>query len=115
MKSSEPAALARRFMTMRITLLTSVVLAAMVIGCAPPARTGVPPYVGPTLPLTQLVDQINANNAKITTLRCAHTFEATLVDDKGKSHTFSGDGALLYARPDNLLLTAGSIIKYFEI
>src|SRR3954468_19422284 len=96
--------------TISLTLLSTLLLAS----CAQ-RQTGVPPYYGPTLPLTQLVNQVNANNAKITTLRCAHTFEATFVDDKGKSHTFAGDGALLYTRPESLLLTAGGIIPFFEI
>jgi hypothetical protein len=66
--------------------------------------------------MAQVVQDINANNAKIKTLRAAHSFQATLVDEKGKSHTFSGDGYLLFAKPDNLLLTAGnSILKFFEV
>jgi hypothetical protein len=101
---------------MRLTLLvlvTSVVVA--LTGCAhvPPRK---PPYYGPTQTMAQVVQEINANNAKIKTLRASHSFQATLVDDKGKSRTFSGDGYLLFAKPDNLLLTAGSsILKFFEV
>jgi len=96
-----------------LTLVTSLVVAAT--GCAhvplPPK-----PYYGPTQTMAQVVQEINANNAKIKTLRASHSFEATLVDDKGKSRSFSGDGYLLFMKPENLLLTAGSIvIKYFEI
>jgi len=97
------------------TLPLTLLLPALLLASCAPRQSGVPPYTGPTLPLPQLVDQINANNSRITTLRALHTFEATLVDDKGKSHTFAGDGALLYTKPDKLLLTAKGIITFFEI
>jgi hypothetical protein len=87
---------------------------AVLCGCAKVPR-GLEPYSGPTLAMAQLVEQINANNAKVGTLRSPHTFEATLVDDKGKSRSFSGGGYLLFMKPDNLLLTAGGVIPYFEI
>jgi hypothetical protein len=96
------------------TLLLSLVVLGMISGCAHVEERR-PPYTGPTDPLAKVVADINANNSKIKTLRAKHSFVATLVDDKGKSRTFSGDGYLLFAKPDNLLLTAGGIIKYFEI
>jgi hypothetical protein len=104
-----------RFMGMKTFPLAFVLtLLAIVSGCA--KTTGhIPPYYGPTQTLSQVIGQVNANNAKITTLRAAHSFEATLVDDKGKSRSFSGDGYLLFTKPAKLLLTAGGIIKYFEI
>lgn len=111
---NEPERSPTRFMGMRTFHIALVSLAIILSGCAKTARTQ-PPYYGPTEPMSQLVEQINANNAKITTLRATHSFEATLVDDNGKARTFSGDGALLYMKPDNLLLTAGGIIKFFEI
>lgn len=90
-------------------------LLALLVGCAkvqPPP----PGYYGDTEPMSKVVQDVNANNAKVTTLRAKHTFEATLVDDKGKSRSFSGDGYLLFMKPENLLLTAGAtIIKFFEI
>jgi outer membrane lipoprotein-sorting protein len=110
----EPGTSPTHFMGMKTFTLAIVVAAMIVSGCAKVQRTA-PPYYGPTQTMAQVVQQINANNAKITTLRAAHSFEATLVDDKGKSRSFSGDGYLLYTKPDNLLLTAGGIIKYFEI
>jgi len=111
----EPETSPTHFMGMKTFPLALVLtVLAIVSGCA--NTTGhIPPYYGPTQTMSQVIGQINANNAKITTLRAAHSFEATLVDDKGKSRTFSGDGYLLYMKPDNLLLTAGGIIKYFEI
>jgi hypothetical protein len=114
MTVDEPGTSATHFMGMKNLPIALVSLAIILSGCAKTARTQ-PPYYGPTEPMSQLVEEINANNAKITTLRAAHSFEATLVDDKGKSRSFSGDGALLYMKPDNLLLTAGGIIKFFEI
>jgi hypothetical protein len=88
---------------------------ALLAGCGAKGPRGPQPYYGPTDPMAKVVDQINANNARITTLRAPHTFEATLVDDKGKSRSFSGGGYLLFLKPDNVLLTAGAVIPYFEI
>jgi hypothetical protein len=96
-------------------IVPAACVVALLAGCAPksgPTRT---PYIGPTDPLDKVIRDVNANNAKVTTLRCAHTFEATLVDDKGKSRTFSGGGYLLFMKPENLLLTASGVIPYFEI
>jgi hypothetical protein len=96
-------------------IVPAACVVALLAGCAPkpgPTRT---PYTGPTDPLDKVVRDVNANNAKVTTLRCAHTFEATLVDDQGKSRTFSGGGYLLFTKPENLLLTASGVIPYFEI
>jgi hypothetical protein len=96
------------------TLAPLACAAALLAGCAKTPR-GPQPYYGPTDPMAKVVQDVNANNEKITTLRCAHTFEATLVDDKGKSHSFSGSGYLLYTKPDKLLLTAKKVIPLFEI
>jgi hypothetical protein len=96
------------------TLAPLACVVAILAGCAP-HPSGPQPYTGPTDPLDKVVNDVNANNSKITTLRCSHTFEATLVDDKGKARTFSGGGYLLYTKPDNVLLTASGVIPYFEI
>jgi hypothetical protein len=98
----------------RTLLAPLACVAALLAGCAKPLPTH-PTYYGPTDPLDKVVQDVNANNEKVTTLRCAHTFEATLVDDKGKARTFSGGGYLLYMKPDKLLLTASGVIPYFEI
>lgn len=97
------------------TFILCTLLAASVAGCV--TQTGKrPPYVGPTQSMRQVVEEINRNNASIRTLRTAHTFEALLYDDKGKSHAFSGDGYLLFRKPEELLLTAGGVIgKFFEV
>jgi hypothetical protein len=114
MTADEPGTSKARFMGMKNLPIALVSLAIILSGCAKPTRTQ-PPYYGPTQTMAQVVQQINANNARISTLWASHSFEATLVDDKGKSHTFSGDGYLLFTKPSNLLLTAGSIIKFFEV
>ena len=88
---------------------------ALLAGCAPRQAATRTPYTGPTDSLDKVVREVNANNSKVTILRCAHTFEATLVDDKGKAATFSGGGYLLFTKPENLLLTASGVIPYFEI
>jgi hypothetical protein len=109
---NEPANLPARFMGMRN--IPGLIVVLLLTGCAH-VEPKIKPYYGPTQTMAQVVAEINANNAQIKTLRAAHSFEATLVDEKGKSHTFSGDGFLLFMKPDNLLLTAGSMIKYFEL
>jgi hypothetical protein len=95
------------------TFLFAILTASLGAGCARYPKPN-PPYYGPTQTMAQVVHDINQNNSKIKTLWAPHTFEANLVDDKGKSHTFSGDGYLLFSKPDNMLLTAGGIIKFFE-
>src|SRR5688572_20216267 len=95
--------------------VVACVVALLSAGCRPIVGGRRPPYEGPTEPMWKVVQQVNANNAKVNTLRCAHSFQATLVDDKGKSRSFSGDGYLLFMKPENLLLTAGGIIKFFEV
>jgi hypothetical protein len=111
--TDEPGTSTARFMSMK-TLSLAIVLLSIISGCAKTIQTR-PPYDGPTQTMAQVITQINANNAKITTLWSSHSFQATLVDDKGKSHSFSGDGYLLFTKPANLLLTAKGIIPFFEI
>jgi hypothetical protein len=116
--TDEPGSRLVRYMGMRlIPVAVAVVTALAAAGCrrdlAAAARPD--PFYGPTDPMAKVVQDVNANNAKITTLRCAHSFQSTIVDDQGKSRTFTGDGYLLFMKPDNLLLTAGGIIKYFEV
>jgi hypothetical protein len=71
-------------------------------------RTGsrAEPYRGPTLTLAEVVERVNQNNAALPTLWMRHDFKARLVDDQGKTTAVSGDGAILYASPGKLLLTA---------
>lgn len=110
----EPGSRLACYRGMKTAFLAVAVSVLAAAGCRP-AERGRPPYEGPTDPMWKVVQDVNKNNAKVETLRCAHSFEATLVDDKGKSRSFSGDGYLLFMKPDNLLLTAGGIIKFFEV
>src|SRR5690606_37187725 len=52
-----------------------------------------------------------------TSLWARHSFEATVVDGKGKSHFVNGDGVLLYRRPGHMLVVGNKDIagKIFEI
>jgi len=82
--------------------------------------TKMPGYRGPTSTMYEVVRDVNANNAGITTLWSDHTFRAWIHDDKGKEHYVDGDGVLLYRKmpekPDELLIQGNSIIgKIFEM
>jgi hypothetical protein len=84
-------------------------------GCAPKA---VPPagYFGPTLPMKEVVEGINANNIAISSLWSRHYFEATIVDEKQKSHFVNGEGVLLYRSPNEMRIVgtkdiAGTIFE----
>jgi hypothetical protein len=75
------------------------------------------PYFGPTLPLDQLIDQINQRNARVESVWADGSFEATLIDPDSKHLTTgSGDVILLYMPPKNLRLV-GRVLgnRIFEI
>jgi hypothetical protein len=104
---------------MRRTTLGLIAMAAVgLAGCwRPPIPAG---CYSPTEPMSQVVHQINANNAGITTLWSDHSFRAWIHDEKKKEHYVDGDGVLLYRKipekPDELLIQGKSIIgKIFEI
>jgi hypothetical protein len=82
-----------------------VVLTACVSGCAHDragqTRRG---YYGPTESMADVVAAINANNERVPTLWARHTYEATVVDEKGKPHFVNGDGHLLFRQPYEILL-----------
>ncbi len=63
-------------------------------------------YFGPTEPMQQVVQEINANNLRIPTLWARISFEATIVDPETSKSTFvNGDtGTLLYRKPQDLRL-----------
>jgi hypothetical protein len=88
------------------TAVACVVAIFAAAGCCPPPPPPPTSYFGPTDPMSRVVEGINANAAKINTLRVTHSYDARIVDDKGKEHTFSGDGYLLFRKPDDLLLVA---------
>lgn len=93
----------RRFKNRGALPLVAALCVALA-GCNP-SRKGPKPYYGPTLPMAQLVEQINRNNAQLNTLWIEHDYSAKLIDDKGKRTTIWGDGYLLYRSPQDLLFT----------
>jgi hypothetical protein len=78
-----------------------------VIGCR---ETPAPkPYSGPTDPIDKVISDINANNARIPTLRSHLYFEGDIVDDKGNSQPINANGIVLYRRDKDLRLQAGKV------
>lgn len=96
-------------------VLVAVVAFAGLAGCVKlqPVKTV---YTGPTDPMEQVVAEINHNNLPTRSLWARHSYTALIYDQKGKSHQFSGDGYLLFRKPEDLLLTANVLTeKAFEV
>ncbi len=75
------------------------------------------PYYGPTLPLAQLVDQVNQRNTRIDSLRAEGSFSANLIDPQTKAVTGGdGDSVVMYMPRRNLRLI-GRVLgnRIFEI
>ncbi len=94
----------RPSLAVAITALSGVCLALGPLGCHP-----TPPvtqyYNGPTDPMWKVAADINQNSGKIPSLWALLEFKATLVDDSHhRSTSLSGDGTLLFSRPQSLLL-----------
>lgn len=103
---------------MRSTGMKSILVACLVViisGCTTcPKPT--PPFDGPTEPMSVVVDKINQNNLPIRTLRSSHSFDARIRDAKGKEHSFSGDGYVIFRKPGDLLVTAKVLTeRAFEV
>ncbi len=98
-----------------LRILFPALIGLMVLTGCPPRQQALPPWTGPTLPMLDVVREINANNAKIHTIWARHDFEALIYDDKGHSHSFSGSGSLQFRKPGDLLLKAGGVIDFFEV
>jgi len=83
-------------------------LALLLTACARDNGGGKRPlYTGPTKTLEEVVAAINANNSRVPTLWADHYFEADIIDPKThEKHFVNGSGALLYASPNSLRLTA---------
>jgi hypothetical protein len=81
---------------------------------APPMANG---YYGPTLSLAELVDRINDNNNKISTLWAREHFEGLFVDRvQKKAARVDGYGNLLYTGPNQMKLTAkNELAPLFEM
>jgi len=73
-------------------------------------------YLGPTEPMVEVVQAINANTTQLPSIWSRGYFEANVVD-RGKSHFVNGDLLLLYRRPDDLRIVAKKDIAgtIFEI
>lgn len=89
----------------RVFWVAALVALGAGAGCCPvqKARIG---WNGPTEPMWKVVQGVNANASKITTLRVPHNYDALILDQNDKEHRFSGGGYLLFRKPDDLLLTA---------
>jgi hypothetical protein len=91
----------------RLAWTAAACLACALWGCAsnaPPMPKG---YFGATLPMADVIAQIDRNNDQLPTLWARHQFEATIVDpDTHKSQYVNGYGNLLYRAPGSLRLVA---------
>ena len=91
----------------RILLALAIVALA---GCRgePIAVVGEEAYLPPTLSLPQLVERVNANNARLPSLVAGGYFEAVLVEEPGGRPTppINGTLNLLHLKPDRLRLAA---------
>lgn len=101
----------------RVVLLIACLFAAPGCATTPTRTTTHKGYSGPTEPIAQVISDINTNNGELPTLWARHYFEATIVDDKKQSHFVNGDGALLFRRPQHMLLvgTKPGAGRVFEI
>jgi hypothetical protein len=97
-------------------------VAVVAVGCRPRSefgngRAAAPPYVGETQSMAEVAAAINANNGALPTLWARHYFEATIVDERKKSHFVNGDGVLLYKAPRGMRLvgTKAAAGTVFEI
>lgn len=87
-----------RFRVWACRLLLSA-CALCLTGCPRPQMAG---YFGPTEPMAKVVEAVNRNNNAIPTLWAKHYMEATIFDEKGKSHFVNVDGRLLFCKPGEL-------------
>lgn len=84
---------------------TGLLLAlAIVAGCAPKAPPAPQGYYGQTLPMAELIQQINQNNLAIPTLYARHYTEANIIDNKGKSRFVNTGGDVFVRKPRELLM-----------
>src|SRR5437660_459725 len=88
----------------RLTILLALAIAGCGLPKKPAARQ---PYNGPTDPMAKVVAEINANNSRIATLWSRiKSFEITVFDEKGSSHSANGyNGNLLFRKPRDLYTT----------
>lgn len=106
-----------------VGLVTPIILAGiltmlgLLAGACDKNKSVPKPYFGPTLPLSELIDQINQRNRRVESVWADGSFEATLIDPDSKDVTSgSGDVILLYMPQRNLRLV-GRVLgnRIFEI
>lgn len=98
--------------------MVALVASTLTTGCVPKGRGAGAraPYLGPTQTISEVISEINANNAPLTTLWATHDFEAWIVDEQKKEHYVNGDGVLLYRKPMELrLIGKKPALDVFEI
>jgi hypothetical protein len=102
-------------------VLSLVALSSMACSaCGPRGRAMVTvpkPFVGETQTMSEVVAEINANNAALPTLWARHQFEANIFDDRGRKTFANGDGILIYKSPRSMRLVGNKDVAgtVFEI
>ena len=90
---------------MRLRPLILCMLLGMMVGCRAPSQPPVAAYFGPTLPLDELINQVNANDSKIPTLRGAGNFEAWIAPDRQtKPRYLNGQITMLFSQQQSMRL-----------
>ena len=83
-----------------------ILLFALLTSCCPPKPIEHHEYTGPTDPMDIVIQDINRNSSRIPTLWTTLDFTASIIDPQKHTTTaVSGDGILMYTRPNSLLVT----------
>jgi len=99
----------------RVWTLMSVLAAGVALGGCSGKGRPLPPYTGPTEPMSAVVAKINANNSRLPTLYARCYIEADIVH-KGKSRFVNTEGDLFVRKPNELLLRGRKVLeKVFEM
>jgi hypothetical protein len=89
----------------RFAFIGILFFCAAMTGCCPHPPPTTQPYYGVTEPMDSVIAAINQNNLKISSLWSELNYSATLVNrQKNTSDSISGDGAMMYMRPQSLLI-----------
>lgn len=82
-------------------------VAMLLCGCRVASERKVIGYFGPIDSLQTVVNDVNANNEKLPTLRGEGSFEAWLREDRSQKEQFvNGDLTLLYSQPQSIRIIA---------
>jgi hypothetical protein len=94
-------------------LCSSVFICGSILfGCGPRAgQVGPKGYFGPTQPMAEVVEEINQNNSRLTTLWAeVSKLRASFVDDRNKRQDITLDGGnLLYRSPRDVRLIGSKL------